>query len=104
MKQYYYAIRHKPTEKFLPNVPAGHRNGATFCELTDKAPPRLFRTGQHAASALRHWLEGKKSLRYNRNSDWLGEDDSRYENVDPVPTRKANEMEIVRVRIKVDHV
>lgn len=99
---FFYAVRHKPSGKFLPVVETGKR-GATHVSITDKRPPRLFKTGQHAASALRHWLAGRQSITYERNSSWFGEDDSEVHHTEPVPERKAKEMEIVRVRVKVDH-
>lgn len=102
--EHYYAIRHKPSGRLLPGLPNGNRAGGTWVELSDETPPRLFRKGQYAASALTHWLQGKKTVRYGRSGDWwFGEDDSRYENVEPAPDRKREDMEIVRVRVEVDH-
>lgn len=74
---YYYAIRHKPTGHFLPRFPG--QWGGTWVEPTDKEPPRLFRTGGYASLSLNHWLERK------------------------VATRNRDEMEIVRLKIEVDH-
>lgn len=97
----YYAIRHKPTGFFLPRFPG--KQGGTWVEPTDKEPPRLFVRKIHAKIALKHWLEGKKTVKYARVGDLWGVDDVTYNDVTPVASRKVDEMEIVRIRLEVDH-
>lgn len=97
----YYAIRHKPTGHFLPRYPG--QKGGTWVEPTDKEPPRLFKTGRHAAVALGHWLQGQKTVTYTRRHSMWGDEDWPEEVVKPVESRIATDMEIVRIRLEVDH-
>lgn len=96
-----YAILHKPTGVFLPEMQ--YARGGTYTELTDKRPPRLFSTRTAAANALRHWLAGILSTTWvpdQSSHDIFGEGDYKRE-ILPQPHRKAEEMEIVQVNITV---
>ncbi len=92
----YYAIRHKPSGGFLPGL--RRRRGHTYVEpeLMAKAAPRLHETEKGAKSALWYWLNG----RMKQYSSWDGEYDIDVD-VKPAPERKAEDMEIVRIEVRV---
>lgn len=99
-----YAIRHKPSGNFLPDRPKGWRYGHTYTEPTPigETIPRLFAKPGHAKLALRHWLAGHHTARYS-SSSWeipniLDEVDIE---VKPVPSRKAEDMEIVCLSLTI---
>jgi hypothetical protein len=90
----FYAIRQKSTCYFLP---AGRGRGFTCDEPMDlnSAPPRLFRSQNGAKQALRWWLQGETSVSLR---DGWGDEDW---NTRPREDRKAEDMEIVKVRVSV---
>lgn len=57
-----FAIRHKPSQRFMP-VPTGkHGSGSSFwepAETLDGTMPRLFSTKRKASSSLTQWLRGR---------------------------------------------
>ena len=97
-----WAIRHKPTGFMLPN-PKGHSGrGGSFVDPQDpkEIHPRLFITQLAAKRALIAWLRGKHEGAYDfEYSDY---DNKSYQVcvgyvVVPVPSRKAEDMEIVEI-------
>lgn len=89
-----YAIRHKPTGHFLPDL-RRQRAGHTHSEPTPGCIPRLFAEVWHAKSALNFWLKGKHRVHWF-SSSWESPIEDDFEFVaDPVPSRKAEDMEIV---------
>lgn len=91
-----YAIRHIPTGHYLPlSFSRGHRH--SHDEPTPDCIPRLFPTKQSARSALTQWSRGKWELRTFRESE--GWEHPSYDvqelEVEPVPSRNVDEMEIV---------
>lgn len=101
-----FAIRHKPTNRFMP-VPVGKNgSGSSYWEPTEQADgqmPRLFPHKRSAKSALAQWLRGTHKPVMEWASDPpLGEFGfgARYQEcvgtaVEPVPGRNADDMEIV---------
>ena len=97
-----WAIRHKPTNHYLPS-PKGHSGrGGSFVDPVDPnvTSPRLFITQLAAKRALIAWLRGKHEGAYDfEYSDY---DNKSYQVcvgyvVVPVPSRKAEDMEIVEI-------
>lgn len=87
-----FVIKQKSTGFYMPIFPG--RAGGTYEEPTDRRPPRLFRRRQDAKSALSWWLEGKVRASYDFEGNFDGWNDVR-----KVPHRKAEDMEIVEVRL-----
>ena len=95
----YYAIRHKPTGKYLPGWGSRRgRRGFTHDTPHDPkvVPPRLFSEQRYAKIALKHWLKGKTSV-WQSGDPFEGYDEDW--KTFPVPSRKADEMEIVELRL-----
>lgn len=88
----YFVIRQKSTGLFMPAIPG--RAGGTRLEPSND-PPRLFSKEQYARYALRHWLEGGKTVHYDYDGD-LSSD-----HITKVPSRNPDDMEIVKVQIVV---
>ena len=100
---YAYAIRHNPTGGYLP-VPKGRAGrGGSFVEPFvfkngfAQQQIRFFHTEQAAKSALGMWLKGEFHC-YRRKDDYWEEIET---TIIPVPTRKREEMEIVKIEIKL---
>ena len=91
-----WAIRHIPTNHYLPS-PKGHSGrGGSFVDPVDPnvTSPRLFPTERSAKAALTCWLKGKHEGEY----DW----DEGYKycvgyTIVPVPNRKREDMEVVEI-------
>ena len=101
-----WAIRHKPTGFMLPN-PKGHSGrGGSFVDPQDpkEIHPRLFITQRAAKRALIAWLRGRHEGAYDfEYSDY---DNKSYQVcvgyvVVPVPSRKAEDMEVVEIEMRV---
>ena len=101
-----WAIRHKPTGFMLPN-PKGHSGrGGSFVDPQDpnEIHPRLFISQLAAKRALIAWLRGKHEGAYDfEYSDY---DNKSYQVcvgyvVVPVPSRKAEDMEVVEIEMRV---
>lgn len=94
----YFAIRHNPTGRFLPEL--GKGKGYTHHEpmAQEDAPPRMFTRHSSAANALRFWLKGK--MWNSRGQDWEGE---YYEdlNIQPQPDRIPEDMEVVEITLNI---
>ena len=96
-----WAIRHKPTNHYLPS-PKGHSGrGGSFVDPVDPdvTLPRLFPTERSAKAALTCWLKGKHEGKYDwDDSEWGG----MYKYcigyiIVPVPNRKREDMEVVEI-------
>lgn len=95
----YFAIRHKPSGGFLPTFGSRKgRGGFTHDEPSTVTPPRLFSRRQAASAALTHWLKGKLTVSQYQGYD--GDYDESW-NYKPILSRKAEDMEIVEVTIRV---
>lgn len=86
----FLAIRHKPTQGFLPAV-----KGYGFTRTTPSlvAAPRLFEKMGPCKQALAHWLEGEL---YEGNPNDDGETNLR---LIKKPERRVEDMEIVEIEI-----
>lgn len=96
-----WAIRHKPTNHYLPS-PKGHSGrGGSFVDPVDTevTNPRLFPSERAAKAALTSWLKGMHEGEWEwGDSEWGG----RYKycigyTIVPVPNRKRQDMEIVEI-------
>lgn len=85
-----YAIRHKPTDAFMPMRWETWQQGYTHDEPAIGAVPRLFRTEKNAKQALHARLAGKTTARDPFNFRLK---------ITPVEGRNADEMEIVRMTL-----
>ena len=93
----FYAIRHKPSDGFLPEV-SGTRGGYTHTIPSTFLPPRLFVNAAAGKRALTWWLKGITSVvRYN--DSWSGEYDETWQ-LEKMPERKAEDMEVIPVLLK----
>ena len=101
-----WAIRHKPTGFMLPN-PKGHNGrGGSFVDPQDpnEIHPRLFITQLAAKRALIAWLRGKHEGDYDvEYSDYDGKSYRICVGyvVVPVPSRKAEDMEVVEIEMRI---
>lgn len=93
-----FAIRHKPTGNYLPRPLGREGRGGSHLEPvepigTKETRPRFFETERAAKIFLATWLKGKVV----HLSDFDSYTGDYWESLDvvPVPSRKADEMEIV---------
>ena len=95
----FYAIRQKSTGLFLP----ASLKAFTHDEPTDGKPPRLFNTAKGAKNALHWWLKGRITVdRGGGYSHATGDyDDWDKWNAEAVPERRADDMEVVTVSLRV---
>jgi hypothetical protein len=95
----YFAIRHKPSGRYLPELP-GQRGGYTHLEprAWHLGPIRLFPIKRNARLALKIWLRGMYNVR--RSYGNFEENDIVEAETEPVPSRKAEEMEIVEFELQ----
>lgn len=93
----YWAIRHKPTGGYIPQLYNSSGRGGTHSEPTSDPlqPPRLFLSRVGAKLALVAWLKGK----WERECRHDGLDYWERLVVVPVPDRKAEDMEIVELKL-----
>ena len=94
-----FAIRHKPSGGFLPVV----RYGYTHSEPSETAIPRLFTTRGGAQRALTWWLKGITVVRMlAAGFSWDGPNDPEEDwDTKAMPERKAEDMEVVPVLLKL---
>ena len=88
-----FAIRHIPTGHYLPGrTRKKNDRGFTFDVpyAMGDCIPRLFVTEKSAKAALRAWLKGKHHSHWDVDGGIAG-----YERIEPVPSRKPEEMEVV---------
>lgn len=92
-----YAIRHKPTGKFIPPIPRGQRRGGSWVEPED-GNPRIFFSEKSAKGFLSAWLQGIFKMHTPQfSSGW----DPPEEEITVVkqPHRKKEDMEIVKLNV-----
>lgn len=96
----YYAIRHKPTGNYLPQL--RRRRGHTHTEPTPLADavPRLHKTMRQAKVALWYWLKGKWHEEYSQPYYGFGQEYDGNE-PKPCPERRRDDMEIVPMVVKL---
>ena len=94
-----FAIQHKPSGGFLPEVHKGY----TFSEPSATDIPRLFATEGGAKRALAWWLKGVTTVRVSATGfSWDGPDDPEEDwDTKAMPERKAEDMEVVPVLLKI---
>jgi len=63
---YLYALRHKPTGRFLPRPPSG-RKGGSWVEPSNETP-RFFHRERDAKGFLTSWCQGPQINSYS--TDW----------------------------------
>jgi hypothetical protein len=105
-----WAIRHKPTGKFMPQS-SSKKHGYTHDEPTDCGNdshfcPRLFGREQDAKTALTWWLLGRTTMRYSNKiyyNAWGDADDDFGEDwhTELVVDRKAEDMEVIPIGLIV---
>lgn len=104
-----WAIRHKPTGRFMPQS-SSKKHGYTHDEPTimvdSNLCPRLFGRAQDARTALTWWLKGETSARWTGGmyTNVWGDaaDDLDYEwSLHPAVDRKAEDMEVVQLKLEV---
>lgn len=93
----WFAIRHRPSGKFLPSVAS---YGFTRQEPTHDYPPRLFKDKHNATQALQWWLKGE-AFETHVNSDADLDGRTVEIKVFPKPERRAADFEIVVIRLHV---
>lgn len=94
--QGFFAIRHNPTGGYLPTLPRGRRNGYSFSEPEkpdETNTPRLHHTLTEARIVLTVWLQGQQFYSYD------GDGCTSFDKLVPIPSRKREEMEIVRINL-----
>lgn len=93
-----FAIRHKPSGFFLPEVNKGY----TYSEPDEHRIPRLFETQGGAKRALAWWLKGVTSVHRSTSPDtWMGPGEyDEVWNTTAEEHRKAEDMEVVPVLLK----
>jgi hypothetical protein len=93
----FYAIRHKPTGLYLPRR---ETKGATHREPTvHLKKARFFHRERDARGFLTVWLKGKQTVVPCQSShESFSYDDIRWD-LEPVPSRKADEMEVVAFEV-----
>jgi len=94
----FYAIRHKPSGGFLPEVGKGY----TSSEPNTVDVPRLFTTKGGAKRALAWWLKGMfwTTKSYNYGYEGFEESDEDWHE-QLMPDRKPEDMEVIPVLLKV---
>ncbi len=101
-----WAVRHIPTGHFLPVATGRQGRGGSHVEPCDPkdAPPRLCDSEKSAIAVLSQWLRGKATIRYIWEYDEFRGKDYKVEDgveIEPVPTRIKDDMEIVQVELVV---
>lgn len=97
----FFAIRYKPTGHFLPEHGSRKgRGGYTNDEPDPDKPPRLFIKKHFAKCALDWWLKGIAGVKYNYSE--FDDEHNEIKTMEPMPHRKAEDMEIVKVRVVVE--
>lgn len=99
----YYAIKHKPTGMYLPEVINSGR-GYTYTQPASLAVriPRLFLSQRGTEQALRAWLQGEWHVHRRRRTDLpdpFGDYDEELEIQVPRVERRAEDMDIVQIML-----
>jgi hypothetical protein len=93
----FWAVRHVPSGGYLPEPVGRMGRGGSHVEPSTTERPRLFMSRRAAVNGLSAWLRGKVHHSSGYDS-YAGE---YYENtsLEPVPSRKRDEMEIIEVQL-----
>ncbi|MNH19236.1 hypothetical protein D3C81_441910 [compost metagenome] len=102
-----FAVRHKPTGKFMPTPTGKGGRGASYWDPLEESVndlPRLFPSKKSAGAALTQWLRGHHEPKFEWEQDATFSSRCRYQvqagtEIVPVVTRKREEMEVVRFRL-----
>lgn len=97
-----YAIRHRISGQWLPDAShksRGHRRGSSWTEPAPGVMPRLFKRPGDAHGFLTVWARGGQKAITERTGTWQGEDDHTVIKVTPMPHRKAEDFEVVALRL-----
>lgn len=102
-----FAIKHKPTGKWMPARLNKAPGGWSYWDPTDDAPahdknPRLFFTLRSAQNALTAWIMGEHRRESGTTYDWEGIPEG-YDNHiidEPKVPRSREQMEIVRMELR----
>lgn len=101
----FWAIRHKPTGHYLPEVYGRQGRGGSHVEPVSKLEqrPRMFVSKRGATSALGQWLLGKFEHISGCDSGSPDSDPEYYEEtwVVKVESRKREEMEIIELKLRI---
>jgi len=97
----FYAIKHSPTGKYLPNSLGKKGRGGTHVEpMCFPHCPRLFSRRQDASTSLTWWLRGKVTVHITSGGSYdCGEYDEDWR-VKEMANRKKEEFEIVKIYLK----
>jgi hypothetical protein len=91
-----FAIRHRPSGLYIPRI---NSRGSTHHEPTAQLKTaRLFHRERDAKGFLTTWLRGKQRQVEGPSSYESFTNDDVWVEVEPVPSRKRDEMEIVRLK------
>jgi hypothetical protein len=99
----YYAIKHKPTGRFMPETCKGYSYWDPAQPYAAYSP-RLFVTKRGAANALTCWVNGQYSHLTQTESDgWEGPSYTVVAGTvaEPVAGRKRDDVEVVEVTLSV---
>jgi hypothetical protein len=99
----FWAVRHKPTGWYLPEVYGRQGRGGSHVEPTNLVRPRLFISQRAAKAYLGQWLLGKHnaSRGYDSGSPYSEPEYWEEVSVEPVATRKREEMEIIELKLDI---
>lgn len=94
-----YAIRHKPTGDYIPRALGREGRGGSHLEPVEptgskETRPRFFETERAAKIFLSSWLKGK--VVHTSGYDSLNGEYWEDTEIVPVPSRKAEDMEVVQ--------
>lgn len=92
-----FALRHKPSGQFIPEPTTSTGRGGSHVE-PGPGWPKLFKTEGAVKGYLTVWLKGKQTRSYGY--DMHTGDDWEHVNLEPIPSRKREEMEIVVFELK----
>lgn len=103
-----WAIRRRTDGAYLPDRLPGYAKGYSFLEPvapTEVERPRLFHSERSAKAALAQWLKGHyvRVHAYKSTADWFQDDESDSFEWRPVPTRRAEDMEVVSLPIQLPY-
>lgn len=94
-----WAIKHLPSGRYLPAPRGRGGRGGTHVEIDDPGMPRLFPSEASARAALRWWLGGTVHVgQHTTFNGWVEDTDEDW-TIKPTPHRKAEDMNVVRVRL-----
>lgn len=98
----WYAIKHLSSGLYLPCGLGRGGRGFTWVEPEDgrTEPPRLFSKRASAMRALSWWLKGTTKVSLKRSANMWGEDEIEDWNTTRVPSRRAEDMEVVCLQLQ----